>query len=186
MNVRSAGLRACLLVAVISGCGTVSASAPGGGGHPAGTPAAATPAAATPAAATPVPATPAAATCQRPADDTVTLASNGKSYCVRIGQRLAVYLQGTPSRPWLVPLASSDALKPVPDGAMSLRAGLTGESFAAARPGRVLITSIRRPCTAAMMGKNEAEASGSLPRVYPLGFCPAPGRFSVSVTVLRT
>ena len=179
MNVRSAGLGACLLAVVIAGCGTVTASAPGAGGHPT---ASATHAQApgTPAAGTGVP-----SSCQRPADDTVTLAGNGKSYCLRIGERLDVYLQGTLSRPWLVPLASSDVLRPVPNGAMSLPAGLTGESFAAARPGRVLITSIRRPCTAAMMGKNQAEASASLPRVYPLGFCPPPGRFSVSVTVLR-
>ncbi len=177
MNVRSAGLGACLLAVVLAGCGTVTA--PGAGGHPA---ASATHAQAPnmPAVGTGVP-----SSCQRPADNTVTLAGNGKSYCVRIGERLDVYLRGTLSRPWLVPLASSDVLVPVPNGAMSLPAGLTGESFAAARPGRVLITSIRRPCSAAMMGKNQAEASASLPRVYPLGFCPPPGRFSVSVTVLR-
>ena len=179
MNVRSAGLGACLLAVVIAGCGTVTAPAPGAGGHPA---ASATHAQApsTPAAGTGVP-----SSCHTPADDTVTLAANGKNYCVRVGERLNVYLRGTLSRPWLVPLASSDVLVPVPNGAMSLPAGLTGESFAAARPGRVLITSIRRPCTAAMMGKNQAEASASLPRVYPLGFCPPPGRFSISVTVLR-
>ena len=176
MNVRSAGLGACLLAVVIAGCGTVTASAPGAGGPPATH----SPAPSTPAAGTGAP-----SSCQRPADDTVTLAGNGKSYCVRIGERLDVYLQGSLSRPWLVPLASSDVLVPVPNGGMSLPVGLTGESFAAARPGRVLITSIRRPCTAAMMGKNQAEASASLPRVYPLGFCPPPGRFSVSVTVLR-
>jgi hypothetical protein len=172
MNVRSAGLGACLLAVVIAGCGTVSASAP------------VTSAAHTQAPGTPAAGTGARSSCQRLADDTVTLASNGKSYCVRIGERLDVSLQGTRSRPWLLPLASSDALVPVRSGGMSRPAGLTGESFAAARPGKVLITSIRRPCTAAMMGKNEAEASGSLPRVYPLGFCPPPGRFSVSVTVL--
>lgn len=176
MNVRSAGLGACLLAVVAAGCGTVTASAPGAGGPPATH----SPAPSTSAAGTGAP-----SSCQRPAGDTVTLAGNGKSYCVRIGERLDVYLQGSLSRPWLVPLASSDALVPVPNGGMSLPVGLTGESFAAARPGRVLITSIRRPCTAAMMGKNQAEASVSLPRVYPLGFCPPPGRFSVSVTVLR-
>ena len=176
MNVRSAGLGTCLLAVVIAGCGTVTASAPGAGG-PSATHSRAP---RTPAAGTGAP-----SSCQRPADDTVTLAGNGKSYCVRIGERLDVYLQGSLSRPWLVPLASSDVLVPVPNGGMSLPAGLTGESFAAARPGRVLITSIRRPCTAAMMGKNVAEASASLPRAYPLGFCPPPGRFSVSVTVLR-
>ena len=179
MNVRLAGLGACLLAVVIAGCGTVTASAPGAGGHPAASVTHAQ------APGTPAAGTGAGSSCQRPADDTITLAGNGKSYCVRIGERLDVYLRGTLSRPWLVPLASSDVLRPVPNGAMSLPAGLTAESFAAARPGRVLITSIRHPCTAAMMGKNQAQASASLPRVYPLGFCPPPGRFSVSVTVLR-
>jgi hypothetical protein len=163
MKLRWAWLGACLPAVAIAGCGT--APAPGAGGH-------------SPTAPT------VQSSCQRPADDTVTLAGNGKSYCVKVGERVEVHLQGTLSRPWLMPLASSDVLVPVPADGMSRPAGLTGESFAAARPGQVRITSIRRPCVAVMMGKDEVEASGSLPRVYPLGLCPAPGRFSVSVTVL--
>jgi len=179
MNFRSAGLGACLLAVMIAGCGTVSASAPGGGGHPTAS------AEHTQAPGTSTAGAGVGSSCQRPADDTLTLASNGRNYCVRIGEHLDVYLRGSLSRPWLMPLASSDVLVLVPNGGMSLPAGLIGESFAAARLGKVLITSIRRPCSAVMMGKDEAQPSRSLPRVYPLGFCPPAGRFSVSVTVLR-
>jgi hypothetical protein len=178
MNFRSAGLGAYLLAVAIAGCGTVPASAPDAG-HPTAS------VTHTQAPSTSTAGTGVRSSCQRPADDTLTLASNGKNYCVRVGEQLDVYLQGTLSRPWLVPLASSDVLVPVPNGGMSLPVGLTGESFAAARSGQVLITSIRSPCSAAAMHKNEAQPSGSLPRVYPLGFCPPKGRFSVSITVLH-
>lgn len=193
MNFRSTGMAVCLLTVVIAGCGTVQA--PGAGGHPTvpttatrtttpSSPTAPT-TAATPSTAPSSPTATAGAgsSCQRPADDTLTLASNGKAYCLRVGEHVDLYLQGTVSRPWLEPLASSDVLVPVPNGATSLPEGLTGESFAAARPGQVLITSIRAPCR--VTGKNEAEPAGSLPRVYPLGFCPSAGRFSVSIVVLR-
>jgi len=87
--------------------------------------------------------------------------------------------------PWLVPLASSDALKPVPNGAFSLAAGLTGASFAAARPGQVLITSLRPPCAGAITQKNEAEPASPLPKTYPLHACAPQRRFSVTVIVVR-
>jgi hypothetical protein len=95
-----------------------------------------------------------------------------------------VYLRGTVARPWLEPLASNDVLAGVPNGAFSLAAGLTGASYAAARPGQVLITSIRRPCNAMLMGKNEAEPIGPVPRVYPFRGCPPMDRFSITVIVL--
>jgi len=129
MNFRSAGLGACLLAVMIAGCGTVSASAPGGGGHPTAS------AEHTQAPGTSTAGAGVASSCQRPADDTLTLASNGRNYCVRIGEHLDVYLRGSLSRPWLMPLASSDVLVPVPNGGMSLPAGLIGESFAEARLG---------------------------------------------------
>jgi hypothetical protein len=189
MNIRSSGVAACLLAAVAAGCGTVTASPSGGGPTPTGTgtgvQATASATAATPSRA---PGTPSAGTgvpssCQQLAGGALTLASNGKTYCVRVGEHFVVYLRGTVSSPWLAPLASSNVIVGVPDGALSLVAGLTGGSFAGARPGRVLITSIRPPC-AVIIDKNEAQPKGSVPKTYPLRSCVPERRFSVSIIVV--
>lgn len=195
MNFRSSGVAACLLAAVTAGCGTVTASSSGGGAHPTTSVVQAT-ASAVHASASAVstrqsqaPSALNASTgvppdCQRPAGDVLTLASNGKTYCVRVGERFDVYLRGTVASRWLVPLASSDVIKPVPNGALSLIAGLTGESFAGVRPGRVFITSLRPPCTGAMTQKNEVEPAFPLPKTYPLHACAPQRRFSVTVVVV--
>lgn len=187
MNIRSSGAAACLLAAVTAGCGTVTASPSGGGPTPTepGVHATASATAAKPSRA---PGTPSAGTglpssCQQPAGGALTLASNGKTYCVRVGERFVVYLRGTVSSPWLAPLASSNVIVGVPDGALSLVAGLTGGSFAGARPGRVLITSIRPPC-AVIIEKNEAQPKGPVPKTYPLRSCVPERRFSVSIIVV--
>jgi hypothetical protein len=195
MNFRSSEVAACLLAAVTAGCGTVTASSSGDAAHP-------TPSAVR-ATASAVHATASAVStrqsqapgalnastgvppgCQRPAGDVLTLASKGKTYCVKVGERFDVYLRGTVASRWLVPLASSDVIKPVPNGALSLIAGLTGESFAGVRPGRVFITSLRPPCTGAMTQKNEVEPAFPLPKTYPLHACAPQRRFSVTVVVL--
>ena len=193
MNIRSSGVAACLLAAVTAGCGTVTASPSRGGPTPAGpgvhatasataakpSRAPGTPSAGTPSAGTGVP-----SSCQQLAGGALTLASNGKTYCVRVREHFAVYLRGTVSSPWLAPLASSNVVVGVPDGALSLVAGLTGGSFAGARPGRVLITSIRPPC-AVIIDKNEAQPKGSVPKTYPLRSCVPERRFSVSIIVVN-
>ena len=196
MNIRSSGVAACLLAAVTAGCGTVTASPSGGGPtptatgtgvHATGTGVHAT-ASATPAKPSQAPGTPSAGTgvpsgCQQLAGGVLTLASNGKTYCVRVREHFAVYLRGTVSSPWLAPLPSSNVIVGYPDGALSLVAGLTGGSFAGARPGRVLITSIRPPCAVAI-DKNEAQPKFPVPKVYPLRSCAPERRFSVSIIVV--
>ena len=160
MNIRSSGVATCLLVAVTAGCGTVTASPPGGGASPAAsavhptTTASGVHVTASATAATPsrAPGTPSAGTgvsssCQQLAGGALTLASNGKTYCVRVGENFDVYLRGTVSSRWMAPLASSNVVEGVPDGAVSLVAGLTGGRSPRAGPGRVLITSIRPPCS---------------------------------------
>jgi hypothetical protein len=123
--------------------------------------------------------------CQHLADDsTLTLASNDRTYCIGVGEHFNVYLRGTQASRWLVPVASSNAIVGAPNGAMSLIAGLTGASFAGARPGQVLITSVRPPCAGSIPGKNEFEPADPLPTTYPLHVCAPQRRFSVTVIVL--
>jgi hypothetical protein len=197
MNFRSSGLVACLLAAatvIIAGCGTVTASSSGAGAHPATSAVHATASEAatgqsqaprssqTPGALST--STGAPSGCQHPAGDVVTLASNGKTYCVKVGEKFDVYLRGTEASRWLVPLASSDAIKTIPNGGFSLIAGLTGASFSGARPGSVFITSLRPPCAGAITQKNEAEPAFPLPKTYPLHACAPQRRFIVTVIVV--
>ena len=114
----------------------------------------------------------------------ITLVGNAKTYCARVGDRLRVELRGTASDPWLRPLASGDALAPVP-GTVTAGA-VTSASFAAVQPGRVIMTSVRPPCQITVpFGKNELEPADPLPSVYPLKSCPPGHRFSVLVIVRR-
>ena len=114
----------------------------------------------------------------------ITLAGNAKTYCARVGGRLRVDLRGTDSAQWLRPLASGDALVPMP-GAVTAGA-ITSMSFAAVRPGRVTLTSVRAPCQVSVFpGKNELEPADPLPTVYALKSCPLGDRFSALVIVRR-
>ena len=123
----SGGLAACLVAATVVGCATAPVA-----GKPPQTPGA------------PAPSTGAPVGCLR--TSTITLAGNGKTYCFRVGQKLDVFLRGTLARMWQEPQVSGNVLRGVPNGALSLVAGLTGASYAAVRPGRAVLTSIRPPC----------------------------------------
>jgi hypothetical protein len=117
----------------------------------------------------------------------ITLAGNGKTYCVRVGEKLDVYLHGTVASMWLEPLASSNVLTPVPNGELSLVAGLTEEFFAAARTGQVLITSVRPPCQFDIPQWKTGggiEPAFPVPKTYPLRFCAPAHRLSVSILVI--
>lgn len=183
MNFRASGAAAGLLAVLVTGCATAPASSPGPGTHTTGSAAPAGAQAQSPGVVTATIAP--SAGCQRLAGGTLTLAGNGRTYCLRVGQHLSVYLRGTMASRWLEPLVSGNALVGAPNGALSLIAGVTGASFAAARPGRVLITSVRPPCQVAIPRKNEAEPADALPKTYPLRFCAPSRRFSVVIVVTR-
>ena len=190
----SAGLVMCLAAAVAAGCGTVRAPQSGSGAPMAvpvkaadhsTQPGASTAGAVSAASSSPCQG-PASAGTREPAARTVviTLAGNAQTYCARVGDRLRVDLRGTRSDPWLRPLVSGDALAPIP-GAVTAGA-VTSASFAAVRPGRVTVTSVRPPCQVAVpSGKNELEPAFPLPKVSPLKSCPAGHRFSALVIVQR-
>jgi hypothetical protein len=191
MHCISAGVATCLVMAVAVGCGEVPAhsasalhtAAPATTGSPDKNSGAVT---------TDAPAgTGAPPGCQGPAGPTVktltiTLADNEKTYCVRVGDKLRVYLSGTDSSPWSRPLVSGNALTPIPDGAPARSKGITDASFVAVRPGRVIVISIRPPCQFAIASdKSHAEPAFPVPRTYPLRFCPSGQRYSASINVLR-
>ena|SRR5215472_5705243 len=190
----SAGLVICLAGAVAVGCGAVPAPHSASGARtvvPGKTASHGT----QPGASTAGPASagslsgcqsPGSAGTREPAGRTlvITLAGNARAFCVRVGDRLRVDLRGTGSGPWLRPLASGDALAPLP-GAVTAGA-VTSASFTAVRPGRVTMTSVRPPCQVAIPStKNELEPAFPLPRMYPLKLCPAGHRFSALVIVQR-
>jgi hypothetical protein len=166
-----AGLAVCLVAAVTVGCGSVQAPS----AHPARHSAAA--AGTRGSAGSPG--------CHGGASD-ITQADNGKTFCVRVGDTVAVLLHSGDSHLWLPPLASGSALKPVPSGEASLVRGVTGAWFSAVRPGQVFVTSVRPPCKVAVTaGKGGLQPSDPLPKSYPLRFCGPGHRFSVSIVVAR-
>jgi hypothetical protein len=181
----SAGLATCLVAAVTVGCGTVQAGQSGSPGH--------TNAPATAGSPGQQPGVRAASGCQgaAPAGSAaqtlvITLAGNGKTYCVRVGDKVRVDLRSTDNNSWLPPLVSSGALVPIPDGANSLIEGLTAGSFAAVRPGQALVTSVRPPCQVAISAsKGDLQPADSVPKAYPLRFCAPGHRFSASIIVAR-
>jgi len=190
----SAGLVTCLAAGVTVGCGTVPAPHSGSGEETAvpattathGTqPGTSTAGSASARSSSGCQSTASGGTSKPTAETLViTLAGNAKTYCARVGGRLRVDLRGTASDPWLRPLASGDALAPVP-GTVTAGA-VTSASFAAVQPGRVIMTSVRPPCQVTVpFGKNELEPADPLPSVYPLKSCPPGHRFSVLVIVRR-
>lgn len=92
--------------------------------------------------------------------------SNGGVICVWTGQRVLVYLTGSPQRRWAAVRSDSPALAPAASGEMMLRLGVTGAAFAAARPGIAHLVSARATC-----------ANGPVR-------CDALARFRVTVVVL--
>jgi len=183
-----AGLVVCLAAVVAGGCGTVSAPHTGSTAH-AAAPARAANHGTQPGASTSGAAAWSSSGCQSPAPTgvtartlVITLAGSAETYCVRVGDTLHVDLRGTGSDPWLRPLISGNALMAMPGAGMAN--GVTHASFAAVRPGRVTVTSVRPPCQVAVpRAKSEFEPAFPLPTVYPLRSCPPGHRFSALVIV---
>jgi hypothetical protein len=102
---------------------------------------------------------------------------------MRVGDTLNVYLRDAGTGVWLRPLASGGALTPISVAAASAT-GVTSASFAAVRPGQVIVTSIRAPCRLAYAHRLAVEPSDPLPAVYPVLLCPPGQGFSTSIIVL--
>ena len=83
-----------------------------------------------------------------PPNRTLTLSAgdNGRSFCIRPGIGVLVYLKGTPQLKWDALKSSSAAMVPTANGHLALALGVTGGYFVAAHPGVAAITSTRSPC----------------------------------------
>jgi hypothetical protein len=124
----------------------------------------------------------------RPAGRTVvvTLAGNGKTYCVRVDDTLRVYLPATGTGRWQQPLVSGGGAVVTAPGAGYTPTGGTRGSFAAVRPGRVIMTSVLSPCQyTVQVWKNVAEPAEPLPTAYAHRECPPDHRFSALILVRR-
>ena len=132
-----------LAVVVSAGCGTAQATATG----------------------------PAAPPCPR-ANNMITQADSGKTYCVRVGDQVTIFMHSTQKDLWREPLASGNVLKAVPNGAGSLVEGATAIWYKAVKPGRSVVTSVRPPCRAV------ANAAGT---AYPVRSCAVKDRFTVTI-----
>ena len=88
------------------------------------------------------------ATPTAPPHRTLTLSTgdNGRSFCIRPGIGVLVYLMGTPKLKWAALKSSSAAMMPTANGHLALTVGVTGGYFVAAHPGVAAITSTRSPC----------------------------------------
>jgi len=116
----------------------------------------------------------------------ITLAGNGKRYCVRVGATLRVFLRTGGTSQWLQPLVSGGGAVVTAPGAASAAAGGTLGSFDAVRPGRAVVTSVLPPCQYMVpVRKNLFEPADPLPTAYVRRACPPDHRFGALIIVLR-
>lgn len=91
---------------------------------------------------------------------TLGTADNRRSYCVKRGTGVLIYLRGTATDMWSELTSSSAALRPSANGHLSLALGVTGGYFVASRPGTAVITSARGRCRQASSPSSAPAASG--------------------------
>lgn len=77
---------------------------------------------------------------------TLGAGDTGRSFCVKPGTGVLVYLRGTPELKWAALRSSSDSLVLRANGHLALALGVTGGYFVAAQPGVAAITSSRSSC----------------------------------------
>ena len=162
--------------ALVSGCGSRPAGTVAAG-------AAGSPTAAGRASPTAFPGTPAAPGCHGSSPAVhrgVVVLRNDDSYrsfCVRRGTVLLVYLKGTAASRWSAIHASSAALVPRPGGPPMMLRGVTGGSFVAARAGTAVLSSFRYACGSTATPPPNAGSPPGTPE------CGAILGFRVTVTV---
>jgi hypothetical protein len=93
---------------------------------------------------------------------TLTLSNtdNGRSFCVRRGTGVLIYLHGTATARWNRLRSSSAALVPSANGHLMLALGVTGGYFVATQPGSAVISSARSRCGQPAAPPSASAASG--------------------------
>jgi hypothetical protein len=127
----SALLSVATLAAVVVGCAAPTAAPAKGSALPASSATRATP-------------------CRTPASQVglvLTERDTATTVCLALGDRLEVYLHGTPDAPWTQIAIHGTALVVAANGKGTLALGVTGGFFAATTPGAVRLTSSRPACT---------------------------------------
>jgi hypothetical protein len=74
---------------------------------------------------------------------TLSNGDSGRSFCIKRGTGVLIYLKGTPTAKWATLKSSSAAMVPSANGHLALAIGVTGGYFVAAKPGVAAITSSR-------------------------------------------
>jgi hypothetical protein len=185
MRGNSAGIAACAAAVFAAGCGTAAAAGPA---HSAPAPATTVSPGGSGIAGGPL-AVRARPGCQATTAGhavVITLAGNGKRYCVRVGDKLRVSLPATGTGQWQQPLVTGGGAVVTAPGAASTPAEGTRGSFAAMQPGRATMTSVLPPCQYTVpVHKNAFEPADPLPTAHLPRACPPGHRFSALIIVLR-
>jgi hypothetical protein len=155
-----------LTAAVIIGASVLTAAcgqqAPGpAASGPAASSAAITPSATSPAASAPATACRAAVAVLGPGRTlTLNTTDSSRSFCVRRGTGVLIYLRGTETARWGPLKSSSAALVPSANGHLALALGVTGGYFVAAQPGSAVISSARSRCESSAVPPTVPTTSG--------------------------
>lgn len=113
---------------------------------------------------------------------TLTVSDNDRSFCVKVGTGVLVYLKGTPTSKWAALRSDSTAMVPRGNGHLMLALGVTGGYFVAVRPGLAAITSSRSPCGPVATSPPPTRPTTSGSRQMTCGVIQA---FRVTVRVIR-
>ncbi len=106
----------------------------------------------------------------------ITVADNGRSFCVSRGSDVTVILTDSLGRKWSAVQVSSAALRPRGDATM-VPVGVTVAAYVAVRPGTAIIMSGRPACGPAASPRGSTPGPGTLE-------CDAILAFRVTVTVV--
>lgn len=109
---------------------------------------------------------------------TLTAHDNGKTYCIRRGTGVQIYLKGTPVLKWTDLKSHSTAMVPRANGHMMLALGVTGGFFVAEHKGVAVITASRNPCGTRVLPHPAAPATSHKM------LCGVIETFRVTVTVV--
>ena len=109
---------------------------------------------------------------------TLTAHDNGKTYCIKRGTGVQIYLKGTSALKWTDLKSHSTAMVPRANGHLMLALGVTGGFFVAEHKGVAVIPASRSPCGTRVLPNPTAPATSHKM------LCGVIETFRVTVTVV--